>query len=73
MDDTIDKDMIIGEVIEKHPSTIAVFKKFFGDGCYTCPGANNEDIAFGSMMHNVDAGLVLKELNAAIKKGQKGK
>ncbi len=64
----INKDMIIGEVIEKHPSTLKVFKKYFGDGCFTCPGSNNEDISFGSMMHNVDADEVVEELNEAIKK-----
>ncbi len=64
----INKEMIIGEVIEKYPSTWKVFKKHFGDGCFTCPGSNNEDISFGSMMHNADADEVVTELNDAIKK-----
>lgn len=66
MGDRITKEMIIGEVIRKHPSTEEVFKKHFGKGCFTCPGSNNEDIEFGSMMHNVDTELVLDELNRAI-------
>lgn len=69
MDKKITKDMIIGAVIEKHPSTGKVFKKHFGDGCFTCPGSNNEDIAFGAAMHNVDADTVVDELNSAIKEG----
>lgn len=60
--------MIIGEVLKRHPSTEAVFRKYFGKGCFTCPGSNNEDIAFGSMMHNVDLDAVIRELNEAIKK-----
>lgn len=60
--------MIIGEVIDEFPGTAAVFKKYFGDGCCDCPGSNNEDIAFGAMMHNVDAEKVVKELNASIRK-----
>ncbi|MBI5344085.1 MAG: DUF1858 domain-containing protein [Deltaproteobacteria bacterium] len=67
-EELINKDMIIGEVLEKYPATEKVFKKHFGRGCFTCPGAKNEDIAFGAMMHNVDIDVVLKELNEAIKK-----
>lgn len=66
----ITKDMIIGTVIEKHPQTETIFKKYFGKGCFTCPGSKNEDIAFGAMMHNVDTDLVVKELNNALKGGE---
>lgn len=65
----ITKDMIIGAVIEQYPSTGDVFKKHFGNGCCACPGSNNEDIAFGAAMHNVDADAVVDELNTAIKEG----
>jgi hybrid cluster-associated redox disulfide protein len=65
---TITEDMCIGTVIESFPSTEPVFKKFFGDGCFTCPGAKNEDISFGAMMHNVELATVLKELNDAVTK-----
>jgi len=64
----ITKEAIIGEVIERHPETERVFKKHFGSGCFTCPGAKNEDIAFGSMMHNVELDTVLAEINEAVKK-----
>lgn len=67
-DELINKEMIIGEVIEKYPATEGVFKRHFGKGCFTCPGAKNEDIAFGSMMHNADIDTVVKELNEAAKK-----
>lgn len=69
MMDKIDKDMIIGEVIERHPETEAVFRKYFGTGCFTCPGSKNEDIAFGAMMHNADLDTVVRELNEAVKRG----
>ncbi len=61
----ITKEMSIGEVMEKYPSTEVVFKKYFGSGCFTCPGAKMEDIAFGATMHGVDADTVVKELNEA--------
>ncbi|TAN63758.1 DUF1858 domain-containing protein [bacterium] len=63
----VTKDMIIAEVIKRHPQTEKVFKKHFGNGCFTCPGSKNEDIAFGAMMHNVDTELVMQELNDAVK------
>ncbi len=62
----ITKDMSIGEVLEKYPGTEKVFLKFFGNGCFTCPGSKVENIAFGSTMHNVDADVVVKELNEAL-------
>lgn len=68
MAEVITEEMIIGEVLRRHPESEAVFKKYFGKGCFTCPGSDNEDIAFGAMMHNVDLAAVIAELNAAIKK-----
>ncbi len=62
----ITRNMSIGEVLEKYPSTEKVFIKYFGNGCFTCPGAKAEDIAFGATMHGVDADQVVKELNEAI-------
>ncbi|MEK6759892.1 MAG: DUF1858 domain-containing protein [Deltaproteobacteria bacterium] len=68
MAEVITDDMIIGEVLRRHPESEAVFKKYFGKGCFTCPGSDNEDIAFGAMMHNSDLAAILEALNAAIKK-----
>jgi len=62
----ITKDMRIGEVIRRHPETRDVFKRHFGGGCFTCPGAENEDIYFGSTIHNVDMSAVLDELNHVV-------
>ena len=64
--------MLIGDVIRRYPSTEEVFSRLFGKGCFTCPGSNNEDIEFGSAMHNVDVGKVLEELNAATDKDSGG-
>ncbi len=62
----ITKEMSIGEVLEKYPATEKVFLKYFGNGCFTCPGAKMENIAFGATMHGVDADQVVRELNEAI-------
>ncbi len=58
----VTKDSIIGEVIKTVPGADKVIEKFFGNGCFTCPGINMETIAFGAAMHNVDAEKVVEEL-----------
>ncbi len=57
------KDMNIGEVLSMHPGAEKVIQKYFGDGCFTCPGMSMESIAFGAMMHDADPEVILKELN----------
>jgi len=66
----ITKDMLIGEVMKRHPETRKVFIKHFGAACFTCPGAENEDIYYGSTIHNVDMATVLDELNYVVKSGK---
>ncbi len=58
------KDSIIGDVIKQSPEAKAVIQKYFGNGCFTCPGINMESIAFGSMMHNLDPNKIVDEINA---------
>lgn len=61
----ITKDTVIGDVISD-PEARKVIEKYFGNGCFTCPGIKMESIAFGSMMHNVDPEKVVKEINEAV-------
>jgi hybrid cluster-associated redox disulfide protein len=60
---SFNKDMIIGEVISMHPGAEKVIEKYFGQGCFTCPGIRMESIAFGAMMHGIDPEAIIKELN----------
>ena len=57
------KDMVIGEVLKVNPNAIKVIQKYFGQGCFTCPGMNMESISFGALMHNIDPEVMVKELN----------
>ncbi len=57
------KDTIIGDVIKDNPKATKVIEKYFGQGCFTCPGMNMESISFGAMMHNIDPDTIVKELN----------
>lgn len=63
----ITKKSSIGEVFTKFPETEPVFQKYFGSGCFTCPGSKTEDIAFGAMMHNITPDQIIEELNEAIR------
>lgn len=60
----ITKDSIIGDVIKQSPEAKTVIQKYFGNGCFTCPGINMESISFGSMMHNLDPNTIVDEINA---------
>jgi hybrid cluster-associated redox disulfide protein len=57
------KDMVIGDVLKASPGAIKVIEKYFGKGCFTCPGMQMESILFGAMMHNINPEVIVKELN----------
>lgn len=59
----VTKDSIIGDVLKNNPAATKVIEKYFGNGCFTCPGINVESISFGAMMHNIDPEKVVKEIN----------
>jgi hybrid cluster-associated redox disulfide protein len=67
----VKKDMVIGDVLKVNPGAIRVIEKYFGQGCFTCPGMKMETISFGAMMHNIDPEVIVKELNAL--KNEKGR
>ncbi|HDH06230.1 MAG TPA: DUF1858 domain-containing protein [Nitrospirae bacterium] len=58
----VTKDSIIGDVIKAVPGAEKVIEKFFGNGCFKCPGINVESIAFGATMHNMDPEKVVTEI-----------
>jgi len=62
-DKKITKDTVIGDVLKTNPAAIKVIQKYFGQGCFTCPGMNMESISFGALMHNIDPEVIVKEIN----------
>ncbi len=62
----IDANWLIGDLLEKYPEAVPVFKKHFGEGCFTCPGAKLETVAFGATMHSLDTDTIVNEINEAI-------
>jgi len=63
----IEKEMNIGEVLDRYPQAQKIFRKHFGEGCFNCPTCRMETISFGALMHNKDANALLEDLNAMIK------
>ena len=64
----VTKDSVIGEVIKSVPGAEDVIRKYFGTGCFTCPGINMESLSFGAAMHNVDPETVISEIKELIEK-----
>ena len=64
----VTKDSVIGEVIKSVPGAEDIIKKYFGTGCFTCPGINVESITFGAAMHNVDPEKVIAEIKELMEK-----
>ena len=62
----ITKDSVIGDVIKTVPGAEDVIRKYFGSGCFTCPGINMESLSFGAAMHNVDPEKVISEIKELI-------
>jgi hybrid cluster-associated redox disulfide protein len=62
---TITKDMSIGEVVQNHPETIAVFLQH-GLGCVGCAAAHFENIEQGAKAHGIELGGLIQALNAAV-------
>jgi hybrid cluster-associated redox disulfide protein len=60
---TVTRDSLIGDVIRDIPGAKDIIQKYFGGGCFTCPGINVESLSFGAMMHNIDPDKIVKELN----------
>ena len=59
----ITHDTLIGDVVRNIPGGESVIKKYFGNGCFTCPGMNMESISFGAMMHGLEPEPIVRELH----------
>jgi hypothetical protein len=66
MNTEVTKDSIIGDVIRDVPGADKVIEKYFGNGCFTCPGINMESIAFGATMHNMNPEEVVSEIKKLV-------
>jgi len=62
-------DQVLGEILVQHPETEAVFRKYYGSGCFSCPGQATESVRQRAMIHNVDMEQLLADLNRAARAG----
>ena len=62
----IRKDMIIGDVLDKHPN---LAEHFFAIGmhCLGCPASRGETIEQACGVHGADCDALVKKLNEAVK------
>ncbi len=58
-------DDILGDILAVYPSTERVFRKYYGEGCFSCPGQATESVRQSALMHNVSEKQLLEELNRA--------
>jgi hybrid cluster-associated redox disulfide protein len=63
----ITKDMILGDLMQKHPEAAQVF---FNNSlpCAMCHMASDETIEQAAVSHGVDLDSLLKDLNKLVKK-----
>lgn len=62
---TITKDTAIEEVVSNYPETMMVFMKH-GLHCVGCHVSAFESIEQGAMVHGIDAGALVADLNKVI-------
>ena len=62
----ISSESLIGDVVRNLPGGEEVIKKYFGNGCFTCPGMNMESISFGAMMHGLEPDPIVRELRELV-------
>ena len=62
----ITKDIIIGELVKKYPSSIEVLSDH-GMHCIGCHVATWETLEQASQSHGIDADELVKELNKSVK------
>jgi hybrid cluster-associated redox disulfide protein len=61
----ITKEMSIIEVVQQHPATIEVFRKY-GMGCFGCAAARFENIEQGATAHGIDVDALIVDLNKTV-------
>jgi iron-sulfur cluster repair protein YtfE (RIC family) len=66
----IRSDYIIGDVIASFPATEEVFRRYYGAGCFDCPGQSMESVSMSASLHNLDEAEILEALNEAISAGK---
>lgn len=62
----LNRDLLIGDLIREYPQVRDTFQKYFGSGCFECPGQAYESIDLACRMHGVDPDKFITELKQVI-------
>ncbi|MDK8276101.1 DUF1858 domain-containing protein [Peptoniphilus duerdenii] len=65
----VTKDMLIGQIIQDHPNSVATLMSF-GLGCVMCPASQMESLEEAAMVHGMDVNTLVEALNGAIEKAE---
>jgi hybrid cluster-associated redox disulfide protein len=63
----IDKNMVIGDVLDKAPQTAPLFFEI-GMHCLGCPSSRGETIEEACGVHGTDADALVSRINALLEK-----
>jgi hypothetical protein len=59
----ITKDTLIGDLLKQKAGADDVIRRYFGNGCFTCPAVTTEPLSMAAVMHGADLEALLRELN----------
>ncbi|MBE9536852.1 MAG: DUF1858 domain-containing protein [Proteobacteria bacterium] len=65
MGEKISGDMLIQDIIQKHPETLQVFREYKLE-CMNCQIAQFEEISHGAEVHHINPDILIDKLNAAV-------
>jgi len=63
----IEEDVLVGDLLRRHPATRAVLERFFGPDCFSCPGQMQETLAESASLHGVDRRELLEAVEASVR------
>lgn len=58
-------DSVLGDILSVYPETEKVFKRYYGAGCFSCPGQATESVKQSALLHNISEKEILADLNRA--------
>lgn len=65
---TINKNMTLGEVLDRYPESEAILMGF-GMHCFSCPMSRMETLEDAAAVHDIDLDLLLEKLNEMSEEG----
>lgn len=60
----ITRQTLIGDIFQQKQGADVVIRRYFGNGCFTCPAIITEPLEMGSAMHGTDLDALVADLNA---------